>query len=65
MQVAPKRRLSLSNAKRRSGRLVRAIGMAPAWRRRATSVASAMLEGVYRDGDTITVDAHEGVLSFR
>jgi ATP-dependent Clp protease ATP-binding subunit ClpB len=34
-------------------------------RRIEDPVALAMLEGVYRDGDTITVDAHEGVLSFR
>ena len=41
MRVGPKSRLSLSKAKSRSGRLVRAIGMPPACRRRATSVASA------------------------
>jgi ATP-dependent Clp protease ATP-binding subunit ClpB len=34
-------------------------------RRIEDPVALAMLEGVYRDGDTITVDAHDGVLSFR
>jgi ATP-dependent Clp protease ATP-binding subunit ClpB len=34
-------------------------------RRIEDPVALAMLEGTYRDGDTITVDAHEGVLSFR
>jgi ATP-dependent Clp protease ATP-binding subunit ClpB len=34
-------------------------------RRIEDPVALAMLEGVYHDGDTITVDAHEGVLSFR
>ncbi|NNN09723.1 MAG: AAA domain-containing protein [Acidimicrobiaceae bacterium] len=34
-------------------------------RRIEDPVALAVLEGSYRDGDTITVDAHEGVLSFR
>ncbi len=34
-------------------------------RRIEDPVALAVLEGTYRDGDTITVDAHEGVLSFR
>jgi ATP-dependent Clp protease ATP-binding subunit ClpB len=34
-------------------------------RRIEDPVALAMLEGVYHDGDTISVDAHEGVLSFR
>ncbi|HEY5303342.1 MAG TPA: AAA family ATPase [Acidimicrobiales bacterium] len=33
-------------------------------RRIEDPVALAMLEGVYRDGDTITVDAEDGVLSF-
>ena len=34
-------------------------------RRIEDPVALAMLEGVYRDGDTITVDSHDGALSFR
>ena len=34
-------------------------------RRIEDPVALAMLEGVYRDGDTITVDATEGVVSLR
>ena len=34
-------------------------------RRIEDPVALAVLEGVYRDGDTITVDSHDGVLSFR
>ncbi|MDH2904303.1 MAG: AAA family ATPase [Actinomycetota bacterium] len=34
-------------------------------RRIEDPLALAVLEGVYHDGDTITVDAHEGTLSFR
>src|SRR4051794_31676889 len=43
--VRPYRRLSDSNAKRRSGRLVRAIGTPPAARRRATRAASSVAGG--------------------
>jgi hypothetical protein len=41
LRVAPKIRLSLSKANSRSGRLVLAMGMAPARRKRPTSVASS------------------------
>src|SRR5579871_1869533 len=46
--VAPNRRLSLSNANRRSGRFVLAMGTAPAARNLATTAASVLERGAPR-----------------
>ena len=63
------------NVTRRGRAHSRAEGYDPAFGARPSSASSsagsrtrwrlAVLEGVYKEGDTITVDALEGVLTFR